>query len=387
MALDRRSVEFRVIALAVRTGLGLAPFPDDWLEGKTPDWSLVLAGAKAHRVAPLVADGLASVYPVPPPVAEALARMARQDAVRCLALVGETLRFHDLFAAAGIRGLVLKGVVLSQSLHGDPARRSSCDVDVWIDPARIEEGHRLLIDGRYLSLEAGPPEHLSQAPLAAHHWRYRAPSGVLVELHQDLFPRKGRFDLDFATAWKERQDVMLGGVSIPTLPAAALPVYLCAHGAYHRWRRLFWLADMAMLLRDEGAAAAAVAAARPQGLAEAMMLAVSLTHLMFGVPEGADPPTRAAKAIRFANSLAIDPQDRPPPRGTRAWFREEMRERIHRYTVKPTARHVLSELVADLRDPVDRPLFNLPHQLAFLYPLLRPVGWVRRNFHGRGPER
>lgn len=380
--MDRRPVELRVIAQAMRAGLGFGPFPDEWLAGLTPDWNRVLAGAQDHRVVPLVATGLADSRLVPAAVAETLTGMARNDAARCLGLAAETLRVLALFQAEGIRCLAIKGVVLSQRLHGDPARRGARDIDIWIDPERFAGGEAILKGIGYWLADAPPgPEE------EARELTYRSPAGILVELHRRLFPKKGRFDLDFAEAWDRRETVTVAGVPVPTLPADVLPVYLCAHGAYHCWERLFWLGDMAVLLGDERGAAAALASARPQGLAEAMILATSLTRLMFGVPEGTDLPDRARRAIRFANRFHSDPPGLPPaPRGTAAWFRKELRRRAYLYSLKTSPRYFLSELVADLTNPVDQTVFRLPAALAFLYPLLRPLGWVMRNFLGKGAK-
>ena len=95
-----------------------------------------MRAAQRHRVAPFVMSGLLAcdLPQLPETVAAALRRLSF-SAVRHSLLQAMGLgRLRRLFDDAGIRLLVLKGVVLSAQLYGDPGLRVLRDIDLLVDP-------------------------------------------------------------------------------------------------------------------------------------------------------------------------------------------------------------------------------------------------------------
>jgi hypothetical protein len=117
--------EFLVLCLVARWPLG---FEDATaLHGaaaEVTNWETVVGGARRHRVTSLVLSALqASGCPhVPVEVIAELRRQSLAAGVRNLAQVGECGRLTRIFAAAGIRVLVLKGVAPSIQLYRELAR-------------------------------------------------------------------------------------------------------------------------------------------------------------------------------------------------------------------------------------------------------------------------
>lgn len=375
--------EFRVVAAAVRATIGgVTP----WLLDHPPaglNWPTVLSVAVAHRSLSLVHSGLAGQPFVPPEIRQRLFGLTQRNAQKNLALVATTARLWRLLDAAGIRCLVLKGVALSQRLYGDPTRRGAGDVDLLVDPQRLWQADQVLRCAGCQATGTQPADGPARLLITPHlrDLNYLDPSGFPVELHQRLTANAHRLPVDFDTLWAERSETVIGGIRLPTLPERILPLYLCVHGAHHCWERLCWLADMAVLLRDEPAAATAMADAERAGLGAAMRLALALAHAVLGVPEAAPPSADTAAAHRFlsdffAGSMGL----RPPERGTWVWFKREMRRRRYLYSLKPNWRHKWQELQAELSNPVDLDVLPLGPRWVKLYPVLRPLGWVRRNF-------
>ncbi|WP_109118795.1 nucleotidyltransferase family protein [Azospirillum sp. TSO22-1] len=380
--------EFRLLCRAARSALGNggAPFADA-MSGWAPDWAAVIEGAGRHRAVALVLAGLrrADKAAVPSEVLSRLRRLADLNGARCLAQAAEVIRLAGLFEAAGIRVMVLKGVVLSLQLYGNLAQRGAGDIDLLVDPARFWDADGVLAAAGYQ--REGPP--ISSARRTAGQrfirdltYRHRE-SGALVELHQRLTSNPNRMAADFETLWRDRVEVGLGGAAITTLPRRVLPLYLCVHGAHHCWERLCWLADLAVLLKDGNGAAAALADAEAAGLGPAMRLALALGHDWLGLPlpDGLPADAREAReakrfAVRFfAGKRWLDSSTK----GTAPWLRREVWRRHYLYSMKGGWQHGWSELRADLVNPVDWDLFPLPDRLLWLYPLLRPVGWLVRN--------
>jgi hypothetical protein len=139
--------EFRPFCLALRRPLG----PHDAAAlrdaiAAAPDWSAIVAGARRHRVAPLVLEGLQSSGStlIPEPTLAALRRQTVAVAQRSLAQAAEAGRLARAFAQAGVRMLVLKGVVLSAQLHDDSIPRATRDIDLLADPDRFAAAQAVL---------------------------------------------------------------------------------------------------------------------------------------------------------------------------------------------------------------------------------------------------
>src|SRR5207253_8779034 len=79
-----------------------------------PDWTRIVAGARRHRITPLLLAGLqAGGSQVPDVVLAELRRDALATTARNLAQIAEVGRLSQAFAQAGVRVLGLKGVALS----------------------------------------------------------------------------------------------------------------------------------------------------------------------------------------------------------------------------------------------------------------------------------
>jgi len=115
-------------------------------------------------------------------------------------------------------------------------------------------------------------------------WKRRLPRGSFS------------FDMPFDTLWADLEELNMDGRAYRTLSAINLLLILCVHGAKHRWERLIWMMDIAMLLRrrrDLNLRQALETAGRYGGQ---RMLLVGLQ--LAGEVAGEPLPDEAAGAIR-----------------------------------------------------------------------------------------
>jgi len=212
-------------------------------------------------------------------------------------------------------------------------------------------------------------------------------SRILVELHDRLFANFALLPWDFEALWAEHETVTIAGMVMPTMARRRLPVYLAAHGIRHGWQRLLWLVDLAAVLDGPAAWESACADAAAVGM-EGMLLHVGwVLHHWLARPVPADVLTRGARRIdvRLLNLLVARFHDGPhwyetQPRGSlRRFIAGSVWSRSITYLMKPTRHFWSRQLSWDLSSPEDRAAFALPSGFAWMYPLIRPFGWVIRR--------
>ena len=106
-----------------------------------PQWGTVLGRAQTHGLLPLVYHRLRALnFPsVPQSVQRQLRDFFGVNALRNELLAQELVRVLTRLDAANLPAIPLKGLALAESLYGDPALRSSADLDILIPPERFPE--------------------------------------------------------------------------------------------------------------------------------------------------------------------------------------------------------------------------------------------------------
>ena len=382
--------EFRLICLALRP----TPSAEDRAALRAavaafPDWRVVLYGARRHAIAPVLLPALkrhADI--VPRQVIAELHEQALAGAAQSLRQIAELRRLAELFADAGIRMLTLKGVVLSVQLYGDAGPRMPGDIDLLIDPERADDADALLIDTGYTRrVPALSPRQRIVYRRRFREITYDHPISGELDVHHRLSDYPSFTPWPFDVLWREREEVAVAGSPLATLPRRCLGLYLCVHGAEHVWDRLRWLVDLALLLRKPGEAAAALAAADGVGFGTAMLHALQLAHDWLGLDVAAGDLARARAEPRVARldrvlsrSYAAGAWHGAVPRGSfAALWRYSVLLRLYRYSLQPNWRYRVDCLRAELISMGDWQAWRLPDALFWVYPVIRPFGWLVRR--------
>jgi len=391
MSIDS-SAEFRLFCLAIRRRRSAA---DDELLRRglagAVDWSCMIAAARRHLLAPMLLAGLqATRCAVPQEVVAELRRDTLAAARRNLAQVAVIGRVGAAFAHAAVPVLVLKGVVLSAQLYGDPGLRSGRDVDLLIDPGALEAADAILRGAGYRREESDlSPRQASAYRRHIKDLQYVDPAGgTRIELHHRVTDNPDLLALDFAALWREREHLRLSDTTIATLSRRHLAPYLCVHGAGHCWERLLWLSDLAELLREPGSVDAALDAAEGLGIGAAMLHAMALAHDWLDLPLDESHVARArasAHVLRLdrilAHLYAGAAWHEMPRRGSRRGImRYSLWARLYRMGLKSDWRYRASQASREWFTPLDWRTLRLPDALFWLYPFVRPVGWMVRRW-------
>lgn len=384
--------DFRLFCLALRGPQSAANMREmRALAANVRDWSAIVRGARRHRVAPAVLAGfVACASPqVPADVIARLRQLSVGATRQSLAQVAETSRLAKLFAEAGVRVLVLKGAALSAQLYGEPGRRTARDIDLLVDPGQLVEAQAVLTRAGYERHQnlRSPRQHQAYQRAIKEIEFFHATTGGLVELHYRLTDNPNLLSVDFTSLWHEREEVRMGGCHVATLARQRLPLYLCVHGADHGWARLHWLMDFTAALPPSPGLGALFETAAGSGLKWPFLHALSLAHDWLGAPIESRllAPYRDCGQMKRRQWLlgrlysAADWHETAPQGTWKRVLRQSLWERLYRFSLKSDWRYRLTQLQREWFSPADRDVVPLPKSLAFLYPLVRPWGWLMRR--------
>ena len=253
------------------------------------DWKQFLfLAVERHRIAPLVAGKLAHIDP-PAEIRELITSAGKTNAMQVLQQMVSLQKIQASFAASGIRFGVLKGWPLAENLFENSSARMARDIDIIVEPDLLTAAARLLESLGYQA-EPAHPEHHRMIDTAALTEEFNNLSFVhpdnaqLLELHWRCHQFKGWPEL-FGN-WRNLVEVetSIGKLTTPTEQANL--VYLSIHGSLHRWSRLKWLLDIAMLARRRGEAQLQtdLTFASEMNAAAPLELGLYLSANLFGTP-------------------------------------------------------------------------------------------------------
>ncbi|MEM7213337.1 MAG: nucleotidyltransferase family protein [Pseudomonadota bacterium] len=257
------------------------------------DWEAFAALATTrHKVAPLVSQHLAGMQ-APAFVVEHLAAAAQRNAMVVLQQVAHTRAVLDAFRAEAMSATVLKGWPLSEDLFGSSSLRQARDIDLILDDSEIPRATEMLLSLGFSasSGDGANAQSLKSASLFEERNNLsfsHAATGVLIELHWRCHQFYGWPELFRGGKNTHIQTTSVGPVRVPTEQANL--VYLSVHGSLHRWARLKWLCDIAVLAKRRGPIQLEqdLEFARELGAGKSLALGLSLSARLLGSPR---PPS------------------------------------------------------------------------------------------------
>ena len=203
-----------------------APIPE--LTGG--QWAELFSMAQNHKVLPLVFE---PAYPLvqqtEPSLAAATKRQVLQQVIVQTLRTTEFLELYRALTEAGIKALVVKGIVCRQ-LYPKPDHRPSSDEDLWIPQEQLSRCRQVLEAYGMTTTETNPE---------AWEFPYRkAGSPLYIELHTRLFPpgfsvADSEFNDFFGTPHQHKTIQALPGGSVQTLHPNDHMTYLLFHAYKH----------------------------------------------------------------------------------------------------------------------------------------------------------
>lgn len=375
---------------ALRLGLRVGDGRDAAACAGIADWPAVARLAIRHRVRPLLLSGLASAKAkaAGSGLEDRLRELRIGPQVRGLRQLSDLGLIADTFAADGIDFVVLKGLPLSQRLHGSPLLRESIDIDLLVAPNRFEDALKSLTGSGWRCVRPNfretPRRKRWHDGIVKDRLFARAGGGTAIELHHRLLNNPSLFNPPFERLLADGRLQAVAGRRYPVLGDDHLLPYLACHGLEHYWHRLKWLCDIAALvaaLDDERLGRLAERCGR-QGLGAAFGSAFRLCADELRVGAKALEPSADGLRVRMVSRRARREWRSDYAQGPR-WALNAATGWALRFVLKGDLRYVLFELARLLVAPWEFGRPDLPDRWLWLHPVLRPATWIARALRRR----
>lgn len=209
--------------------------------------------AVAHGVEWLICDELQQVGDLNVADREILLQAKRRAGIVAMRNCAVLRAVADLCRNNSLEVLFFKGAALSVLIHGHPAARRYCDIDLlvknWNEAERLKQ---LLVEKGFICRNDWPAA-FNQLKRRYHvEFQLVSPDGTGVDIHWRFF--HAYFVDDFlsvqiqAASWDEFPMVDIYGVSVKTLPAEDCLLIIAAHHTMHVWNELRLVCDIAGLV-------------------------------------------------------------------------------------------------------------------------------------------
>ena len=143
------------------------------------EWQQLFRMARTHQILPLFYQAVYTLPSLPASLSAAMKQQVRHQVIRQTLQTGQFLELNQRLLEAGVRPLVVKGIIC-RNLYPKPDHRPSGDEDLLIPEDQFETCHRVLTE-----FGMGTDEEA----LNAYEIPYRkADSPLYIELHKSLFP-------------------------------------------------------------------------------------------------------------------------------------------------------------------------------------------------------
>jgi hypothetical protein len=236
---------------------------------------------------------------VPPATLDELRNHYELNARRNLKFTAELFRILDCLEAHAIPAIPFKGPALAETVYGDLALRSFCDLDVLVRPADVLRAKVALATLGYTPSTQFPPAVERAYVATGYEYSFDGPAGRnLLEIQWGILPRFYAVDFDCEAFFDCSVLTAVSGRTVHTLSAEHLLLVLCAHAAKHAWVRLGWLRDIAAVLQQP-ADWNLVEHARTLGIRRMVAVSLLLAQRLLGasIPDSVRELSRADREV------------------------------------------------------------------------------------------
>ena len=248
-----------LLLLLLRYSLDTVDYEDLELATKQDiDWGIFNKLIQFHKVSALIQNNISDMNfaLLPPDTSNLLKQIHTNNVAVNLLLSTKITKIFETFKTQKIPILLIKGKAVENWLYDQYGIRSNGDIDLYIDSENWESaisclssmGYRMshIIDRLTLNSKLS-----KQFIKSTKDVTFYGDHNVTIELHWRLSPNQNIFPLSFEEAWASKHVFDIRGTKIATLSKNIHAIYLSYHVTMHRMERLFWLYDIAQLMKND----------------------------------------------------------------------------------------------------------------------------------------
>jgi hypothetical protein len=144
----------------------------------------------------------------------------------------------------------MKGSTLALQLYGKLSERLTRDIDFLIEEKDVARFLELLGGFGYeiIPAEKDKPEEYFRK-IKKNYTLISREKNIIIELHWELFSNP-YFYPEQSSLKKDPDSQDLNGTPVQVMNQENNFLYLCMHGTYHEYFRLFWLRDIAAVMKN-----------------------------------------------------------------------------------------------------------------------------------------
>lgn len=226
--------------------------------------------------------------------------------VRRLAAEAALIEVVGPLSESGVRPLVLKGAAFAHWLYESPDERLYDDIDLLVDPERIELAESVLAELGCARADAGWHEH----ERALHHsvWKRARGRRIRVELHHTMHLLGAAPALVWRLLSANASTIELGGIGVAVPAEAASAVIVAVHATQHGVGAERPIRDLGLALArvPEPVWREAAAMADALGAVDAFACGLGLDPRGRALVEALGLDARASRYLRLRASTAPD---------------------------------------------------------------------------------
>lgn len=344
-------------------------------------WSAVETQAELQCVSPIVAHALLQHASdlLPEQVIASWKDKVRDITRQNLLWLQEWQHLLQLLDETAIPVLSFKGPALALTAYGDLTLREFHDLDLLVHPADVVRAKDILQGSGY-TLWTPVLGDSEQALLHSNNrqLRFTHPArGTTVDLHWGLLHEMFFFQLGidqvFATAKLERREE----ATFLTLSPEHSLLYLCAHGVKNCWAHLSELCDIAAQVHGTAELnwEECIRAAESTSCDRLLKHALLLVERVLGI-QLPDAARQYCSGDKDASALSRTAEGFLYPPAPGYWRTLQYHLALAK-TLRERSRFIFSRVFAPAEPDWER--IHLPHQLFFLYYLIRPFRFLQQQ--------
>ncbi|MBL4710636.1 MAG: nucleotidyltransferase family protein [Flavobacteriales bacterium] len=340
----------------------------------------LLTLAKQHRVTMPLAPYFSKIFEAGDAKNQkSLKEFNERIRLNMLKFTQESLQLLQLFDRQNLFCFCLKGPIGAKQIFDDYTAKDSRDIDVLIDESKIEayidiiqeRGYAPIFDFQQLNTKQKNYFKKVNNQLAFFHKEKK----IMLEIHWRLFANDNLLSLSYEELKSKSQTVSIANHSVNTFSDEHLLFYLIAHGAKHKWSKLYWLLEISVLIqKTEFNWLSVVKKAQKLHLERMLFQAFILIQELFNIA----PPVnilRSRKINQLVNEVKSDIFNR-----NNSSYQKSIKNywSILKYKMKLKSDISYKLNYFNFISIQDFKTLPMPEQLFGLYYICRPFLWTRR---------